>query len=207
MQEVEEREMPSLPSMPHFEDSQEQDPSSNYIDQDDDQDDSLQVYLSAPLHSTPTPSTHSNTNRFGSITRSTAHFANSIASRSSKSSRSENSSARKSQSLSRGESFEASVITSLPVIHPVDPTGHYEDDSILDDSDEFPDVHLPHPGSYMDEDDDLSLSDALQSVSRAGSPAPVLDPYEKATTAKKTYDISGAQIDAKVCSTLYLCFF
>jgi len=134
---VEGKDMPSLPSLPAFEDSADQSSESQ-------EDSIIDLGNPQPIHSTPAAfSSHTMTTiRAPSSTSSTARFAQSIASRSSKS----------ALSVSRGsvakqpqeDSFNISSIPSLPPDF-----GHDVVEEI---------------------DGDLDLSDALRSLSRPNSP-------------------------------------
>ncbi len=142
--------------------------------------------MASPVHSTPQVLSHlASTVRAPSSTSSTARFAQSLASRSSKS----------SMSLSRGfasasrqreeDSFDVSSIPSVPD----GPNESGEIDIRSSDQDtetSVPEVYLPPP---LDDNMDapFDLSDALQSLSRANSP----DPDDGQTPRKPSdYDYS-----------------
>ncbi|KAI0738429.1 hypothetical protein C8Q80DRAFT_243410 [Daedaleopsis nitida] len=160
IQADQDRDMPSLPSIPAFDDS-----ASPQFSMDDSSHDSSQedMQIASPIQSTPNVLSHmASTVRAPSSTSSAARFAQSIASRSSKS----------SISISRGmsaryrqePSFDISAIPSVPL---PDASGEMEIRSSDQDSENsVPEVYLP-PG---DEEPDLDLSEALQSVSRSNSP-------------------------------------
>lgn len=190
---VEDRDMPSLPSLPPFEDSAEIDQSSSEIDaalRDENLSD-----ISAPIHSTPAAiSSHTATStiRAKSSTSSTARFASSIASRSTKSSlalsaktNGSSNSARRSQ---RADSFDISSIPSLPDAKNAEPESN---DEWEEESNSVPDDHLP-PEDQIYGDQDLSLTDALQSLSRSSTPPdPSLgEEFQNEPTPKKHYEYS-----------------
>ncbi|KAF9006188.1 hypothetical protein BDQ17DRAFT_1389747 [Cyathus striatus] len=197
IEDLEGREMPSLPSMSLDDVSEEIDDMSSDVLQPSDSEGPLSR-LGSPVHSTPAASTHhtmASTIHPTSSTSSTARFAASLASRSTKSaglSSSRGSTTKKNQY----DSFDISMIPpSLPDIHHSyrtgDPShGMDEDDSAAS----VPDEHLPPPGEEQDievEGEGFSLSDALQPISRTGSPQqPPLDAFENNGTPKKTYDYS-----------------
>lgn len=182
---VEHRDMPSLPSLPPFEDSAEEDEDYD-VSQDEDHKISRDFMISA-IHSTPTTTTTHNTMTStlrGGSTSSTERFANSIASRSS---RATNSSPHDRSRVRAHMSFE---VPSLPTLGPTVATGPYSDDE--DEAGEskssVPEIYLP-----PEEDDDgvreLSLTDALESISRESSP-PLHYEITRQETPKKSYDIS-----------------
>ncbi|CDO73312.1 hypothetical protein BN946_scf185008.g74 [Trametes cinnabarina] len=156
------RDMPSLPSLPAFDDSAD----PHITTTDDGSEDEMQI--ASPIHSTPAAlSNAASTLRAPSSTSSTARFANSLASRSTK-----------SLSTSRGTApahvddggFDISSIHSLPDVHRqvADMDIHSSDQETEDSS--VPEAHLP-PALDDQLEAELDLSDALQSVSRSNSPA------------------------------------
>ncbi|KAI9064084.1 hypothetical protein FKP32DRAFT_1625808 [Trametes sanguinea] len=173
-----EQDMPSLPSLPAFDDSAD----PHITTSDDGSEDDMQI--ASPIHSTPAAlSNAASTIRAPSSTSSTARFAHSLASRSTK-----------SLSTSRGTapahadegSFDISSIPSLPDVHrqPEDMDFHSSDQQTEDSS--VPEAYLP-PTLDDNLEADLDLSDALQSVSRSNSPGP----GERETPRKKSdYDFS-----------------
>ena len=188
---IENRDMPSLPSLPPFEDSEDAQSQSDEELHD----------IATAVHSTPAASSHAaSTFRPASSTSSTARFAKSIALRSAKSSTGPDGAASpESASMARRkpflDSFDISRIPSLPKI----PTeaGHRlnESDSELEDA-----QHGGYPpaseDAFEDEDGDLSISDALQPISRSNSPAHA---YGKEKTPMKSYDYSlSLKSEAKV---------
>ncbi|KAJ7879992.1 hypothetical protein B0H14DRAFT_2708159 [Mycena olivaceomarginata] len=190
---IEDRDMPSLPSVPAFGDSEGEDDSLNQISnvRDADEVEEQLSNISAPMHSTPTASSHhASTMRAASSTSSASRFANSIA-RTSRSSTGR-SSARVSSRQSHPDSFDdVSAIPSLPDIRPERGTGHYSsEDEDLDfhqSKESVPDVYLPPEEDAEDEEPDLSLTDALESVSRTSSPQRF---SQEDATPKKNYDYS-----------------
>lgn len=204
IEEIEGRDMPSLPSLPPFEDSAEDPDELDELDYD--------LNLSSPLHSTPaTASMHNtaaSTIRPTSSTSSTARFANSIASRSTKSSLALSSSHRISSRRNHPDSFDISMIPSLPDINAEPGTTHFSYDETDEEisKDSVPDVYLPPEDGFDDHDGerDLSLTEALQSISQTGSPPYPMGSFEKDTTPKKNYDYSvSLKSEPKVRSCFY----
>ena len=189
IQDIEGQEMPSLPSLPPM----EEDSTDNHTETTDDLETSRET---DPIHSTPAAfSSHTNTmstikQPLALSAASSARFANSLASRSSKSamsaSGSRSSVSRQSaiyQPAHQQYSFDISMIPALPQPHEdADIRSNGQDTQSRDSS--AADVHLP-PLEATGLEDDLDLSDALQSVSRAGSPIEQYNP-----TPRKNYDYS-----------------
>ena len=180
--------MPSLPSLPPLEDSGE--PSLPSVSMD------LSIE-SNPLTSTPATFKSSNTAttiRPPGSAGSTARFAQSIASRSSKSSTGPTSISR-ANSIRFGqkyeESFDISPIPSLPNILSRDQLGDIEirssDQESQIDNHPVSNEYLPPVGVDTDHDNDLDLSDALRPVSRSNSPSPEIPGM---TAMQKKYDYS-----------------
>ncbi|KAF9240597.1 hypothetical protein BU15DRAFT_61277 [Melanogaster broomeanus] len=173
------REPSSLPSLPEFEHSMvpESEPDRTSTDEDND---------ILPVHSTPAAvSSHTVTStiRLQSSTSSTARFASSIASRSA--------SAKSSASRTYGrivqDSFDVSAITSLQ--HGSEGNTDPEDAPLVKSTNSVPETYLPPLES--DDAEDMSLVDALDSVSRASSPfSPELPPEEPTTKKGLKYDYS-----------------
>ena len=175
IQDIEGQEMPSLPSIPIMEDSADNQSESTDLDLSRESD---------PIHSTPAAfSSHQNT--VSTIKQplilsagSTQRFAQSIASRSSKSggmsasgSR-ENTARLKPQAAMQQSSFDISMIPSIP--HPPDDMEIRSSDQDTQSRDSsVGEVYLP-PTDGMD--DDLDITDALQSISRSGSPVEPVAP-------------------------------
>ncbi|KAM6497248.1 hypothetical protein JOM56_007721 [Amanita muscaria] len=178
---IENRDMPSLPSLPPFEDSDDGlrlEESSDILSQSDG---GLNDMATA-VHSTPAATSHGAlTFRAASSTSSTARFARSIASRSTRSSTDPASVVAGRRKSS--DSFDVSRIVSLPKIH-ID-SSHRSNETDSDMEDVHDGMLLPQEDQY--EDDDLSISDALRSISRSSSPAYA---YEKEKTPMKPYDYS-----------------
>ena len=179
-----EQDMPSLPSLPAFEDSAA--PSSvAESDHESSQDD---MQIASPIHSTPHVLSHiASTVRAPSSTSSTARFAHSLASRSSKSSLSVSRGLSATARMSVGhaeDSFDVSSIPSLPV--------RRDDSAELDIRSSDQDTHSSVPEDYLPPpiedivDADLDLSDALQSISRSNSPA--LEDRDTGETPRKKSD-------------------
>ncbi|KAF8630539.1 hypothetical protein AX15_002860 [Amanita polypyramis BW_CC] len=190
---IENRDMPSLPSLPPFEDSGDIGMESNdMLSTSDGELNDIELNdMATAVHSTPAASSHAaSTFRTASTSASnTARFARSIAPRSTKPligpsavipSRVLSASQRKS-SL---DSFDISRVPSIPKIHTE--AGHHSDEVDSDVEDSHHDVYLPVAEDHF-EDEDLSISDALQSVSRSSSPA---YGYGKERTPIKSYDYS-----------------
>ena len=172
-----EREPSSLPSLPEFEHSVVPgDTESDHTTTDDDNE-------PLPVHSTPAATSSHNataTIRFRSSTSSIVRFATSIASRSA----SVKSSALRSFGRVARDSFDVSAITSLPndSEENTDP-----EDPLEKSANSVPEAYLPPPGS--DEAEDMSLVDALESVSRASSPL-LPEPLPPEPTPKKKNGLS-----------------
>lgn len=196
IQDNEGQDMPSLPSLPAFEDSGE------HETEDTDEDEDV-LPNSLPLQSTPAVSAHyksASTIRPPSSTSSTARFARSIISRSSKSSlNSSRGNNTRQQSLPPEESFDISAIPRLPnASSHLDFADIRSSDQESDGSIEElnPDLYLPG----VIEDDDLDITDALASVSRSNSPAPNIEPTPK----KSKYDYSmSLKSEPRVSTVLF----
>ncbi|KAL1747869.1 hypothetical protein HDZ31DRAFT_72004 [Schizophyllum fasciatum] len=184
IQDGEERDMPSLPSLPAFEDSAMVDPDTSSHHEDESSDNLSNILT--PVTSTPAPtnSHHTASTIYGhSATASATRFANSIRS-SNRSSRSSLAGFMSSKSISRippqHESFDVSAIPSLPA-------PERSDDEEDESGDSVPNAYLPPQDTQHEDDyDDLSITDALRSVSRSGSPPfPARDYRDEATPKKK----------------------
>ncbi|KAI0629313.1 hypothetical protein C8Q77DRAFT_319706 [Trametes polyzona] len=194
IQADQERDMPSLPSLPAFDDSA--DPQTIL-----DQSSETEMVIASPIHSTPAVlSRAGSTIRAPSSTSSTARFAHSLASRSTKS----------SLSVSRGsgharppdDSFDISSIPTLPNTRdPHEDIDIRSSDQETEDS-SVPEAYLP-PTLDDNEEPDLDLSDALQSISRSNSPGL----GDRETPRKKSeYDYSmSLRSEPKVGSSLDGC--
>ncbi|KAG6902546.1 hypothetical protein C0995_014935 [Termitomyces sp. Mi166 len=192
---VEDRDMPSLPSLPGFEDSNDPDPLGEPSDLDDDLKD-----ISPPVTSTPAPAsshyTVTSTIRPSSSTSSTARFASSIASRSTKSLLQGPASSRGTPSYSRKdrrESFDISRIPSLPDISAESWVGQESEENTDDEpsKDSVPDVYLPPEHADEEEEKrDISFTNDLQPIDRTGSPRYSSKSIEHSGTPKKDYDYS-----------------
>ncbi|KAH0836767.1 hypothetical protein J3R83DRAFT_8515 [Lanmaoa asiatica] len=175
-----EREPSSLPSLPGFDHSIIPDTESDQTTTDDD-------HELLPVHSTPAAASSHNataTIRLQSSTSSTVRFATSIASRSA----SVKSSVSRSFGRVAQKSFDVSAITSLP--HDSEENTDPEDPPERS-TNSVPEAYLPPPES--DEAEDMSLVDALESLSRASSPlSPELPPPQQPIPKKKgvPYDYS-----------------
>ena len=190
-----EREPSSLPSLPGFEHSVVPDTESDHTTTDDDNE-------LLPVHSTPAAASSHNataTIRLQSSTSSTVRFATSIASRSA--------SVKSSGSRSFGHvvprSFDVSAITSLP--HDSEENTDPEDPPEKS-TNSVPEAYLPPPES--DEAEDMSLVDALESVSRASSPLSP-EPLPQEPTSKKNglpYDYSISLRSEPQVSLLLACY-
>ncbi|KZT69318.1 hypothetical protein DAEQUDRAFT_745317 [Daedalea quercina L-15889] len=182
IESVEGRDMPSLPSLPAFDDSEDDPESDINAEPSDESPDIL------PVHSTPALSSQTQTTiRAPSSTSSTARFAQSIASRSSKSALS--ASGVSAIKLPPEGSFDVSRIPSLPDVH----GAHADDDDFdLRSSDqETEESSLPKSppldprSASQGFDRDLDLSEALRSISRPNSPQ-----EHGVPTPQKPYDYS-----------------
>ncbi|KAL4062577.1 hypothetical protein J3A83DRAFT_4109663 [Scleroderma citrinum] len=175
-----EREPPSLPSLPEFEYSVAPETVSNQTSTKDEDNEIL------PVHSTPialSSNNHILTAKLQSSTSSTARFATSIASRSV----SAKSSASHTYTRNQQESFNISAITSLP--HSSDENVDSDEAPLSKSANSVPEVYLPPVEA--DEGEDMSLVDALESVSRSSSPLPPEFLSEAATPKKGLkYDYS-----------------
>jgi len=199
---VENNDMPSLPSLPPFEDSAEAEDSHEPTRNDDDhQFDEDFDSLISPLHSTPTSTHHTVTSTVNgpSSTSSTARFAHSIASRSNKSLTA--SSRGTSTRRNRHESFEIPSLPQIPAAaahrYGTDEEGEEEEQ---EESKSVPDVYLPPPDDEDDQDREFSLTDALQSLSRSSSPPFIPETFSREETPKKNYDFSmSLKSEPKVC--------
>ena len=189
IEEIEGQDMPSLPSLPAFEDSEDQ-PASPSESAELSQE-------SSPYTSTPATFKGSNTmatiQPSGSV-GSNARFAQSIASRSSKSSIGPSASRASVGRLALkhdSESFDISLIPSLPHVLPRDQLNDLEvrssDQESHSDHRSVADAYLPPVGRETDRDVDLDLSEALRPISRSNSPGPDLP---GATPMSKKYDYS-----------------
>lgn len=201
IQAVEGQDMPSLPEVPAFEDSADADPSSSRLlpqeSDDTTDDDDLLHTIPSTRHSTPGASQYGSTVRpFGSA-HSTPRFVNSFGS-------------RKSFVASPGFGFRASPRDSLGTnkVSPnprIDLAVDADDDDISghdlgqESKSSVPDVYLPPPDD--EDEDDISISDALQSVSRASSPAPFAsDAFDEDESPKEDNDLSGSvKFEVNVC--------
>lgn len=206
---VEDRDMPSLPSLSLSDEDSVDAETAMQNDYDDQFEEDLES-ISSRIHSTPRSMHHTitSTTRHPSSTSSTARFAHSLASRSSKSSVAlSNSSSRDMPTRrSQHDSFE---VPSLPRIQPDNVTSHYQEDADEESKSSVPDVYLPPPDEEDDDLDrksDLSMTNALESVSRTGSPPPISpEAMEHQETPKKNYDYSiSLKSEPKVSTeTLY----
>ncbi|KAI6164552.1 hypothetical protein EDD17DRAFT_1755066 [Pisolithus thermaeus] len=159
-----EQEPSSLPSLPGFEHSMVPETTS---DQSSSEDDNLEL----PVHSTPVAlSSHTATTitaKLHSSTSSTARFATSVASR----------------------SVSAKSSASQAYIRKPQDTRHPEEEPFSQSANSVPEVYLP-PAEAAD-GEDMSLVDALESISRSSSPLPPDFPTEEQTPKKGLkYDYS-----------------
>ena len=182
---VQDREMPSLPSLPSFDDSlyDGNTPSRIIEESEDDLNDSFGD-ISLPVHSTPATSNHTaaTTIRPPLSAASTARFAHSIASRSSKSSIGPTALSR-----SQKDSFDITEIPSLSVI-PKERSSFGRDYQDEHDQIEEPDIFIQSRDGDPPGNQEYSISDALQSVSRSSTPP--LPHLSKNETPKKAFDYS-----------------
>lgn len=185
------RDMPSLPSLPAFDDSA--DPQT-ILDQSSEDD----MPIASPIHSTPAALSYASTIRAPSSTSSTARFAHSLAA---------SRSVKSSMSVSRGSapvpppqaSFDISAIPSLPGTRdPLEDMDIHSSDQETEGS-SVPEAYLP-PALDDNADPDFDLSDALQSISRSNSPVP----GDRETPRRKSeYDYSiSLRSEPQVCLEL-----
>ncbi|EPQ56284.1 hypothetical protein GLOTRDRAFT_115600 [Gloeophyllum trabeum ATCC 11539] len=186
IQAVENEEMPSLPSLPVFEDSAASDSQSESQDDANDSGDFL------PIHSTPAVSSvHGATRstiRPPSSTSSTQRFANSIASRSTATKSALSVSRASSSHRQDQDSFDVSIIPSIPNVTREAAERDMEEEDVAERHRNFK-SGAATSNAEEDELQDLSLSDALEPVSRSNSPRPTHAPSGK-PTPKKNYDYS-----------------
>jgi len=194
---VQDREMPSLPSLPSFDESEDEEEAATSrvipeeSEEDDDDFNSL-ANISTPITSTPAPN-HSHTAALHShlSTASTVKFAYSIASRSNKSSIGP-------VTKSKKDSFD---ITDIPSLSAIPRDGATFDKDFEDDisRDVGPRIYSPSRSEEMP--NEYSISEALQSVSRSNSPPHTLS--AKAGTPKRNFDYEESlKSDSKVCILL-----
>ncbi|KAJ3512287.1 hypothetical protein NLJ89_g3604 [Agrocybe chaxingu] len=163
---IEEQDMPSLPSLPPFEDSTGEDELQNaeINDMDNEESGDNMETMSTRIHSTPASTHHTLTSTFRApgSSSSTARFAQSIESRSNKSLTGPLSVRGMPSRRSHHDSFE---VPSLPHIEPAAATGHYseETDEDMESRSSVPEVYLPPEEDENPdrEDRDFSLTDAL----------------------------------------------
>lgn len=195
---IEDRDMPSLPSLPLFEDSVEAETVMHH-DYDDQFQEDLNS-ISSHIHSTPPSVHHTITSiaRPPSSTSSTARFAHSLVSRSSKSSVAlSNPSRGISTRRNQHDSFE------VPTLHKIQPANITSLEGEEEESkSSVPDVYLPPPDDEdedLDRKSDMSITDALDSVSLTSSPPFSSEAMERQETPKKNYDYSiSLKSDPKV---------
>ncbi|KAF5351346.1 hypothetical protein D9758_008042 [Tetrapyrgos nigripes] len=171
-------DMPSLPSVPGFDDSGEDFNLSDALDLDDS---AINPNGPIPIHSTPAAASHHSSRRSSiraaSSTSSASRFANSIAKLSNTGSINSRRLSTRPSSPST-DSFDISAIPSLPPgEEPYRGTSYFsgamDEDAEEDEEskDSIPERYLPKETGEED-DQDASLSDALESISRATSPFP-----------------------------------
>lgn len=190
-----EQEPPSLPSLPGFEHSMAPETTSDHSSSEDSN-------LVLPVHSTPvslSSHTTATTAKLHSSTSSTARFATSVASRSV----SAKSSASQAYIKYPQESFDVSAITSLP--HNSEDSAPPDEGLLSQRVNSIPEIYLPPVEA--DDGEDMSLVDALESVSRSSSPLPPDFPAEEPTPKKGLkYDYSvSLRTEPKVCLHTWVC--
>ncbi|KAF6761741.1 hypothetical protein DFP72DRAFT_629781 [Ephemerocybe angulata] len=181
---VQDKEMPSLPSLPGFDDdSLDEGPTPSRVidDESDNFEDSLGD-ISSPIQSTPATSNRTQTTAMHAplSAASTARFAHSLASRSSRSSIGPTTKTQK-------DSFDITEIPSLSAI-PREYSSfrsHFEERK---SKTEEPGIYLPPRDDEVAGDNEYSISDALQSVSRSSTPP--LPIASKNNPPKTKYDYS-----------------
>jgi hypothetical protein len=183
---IEHRDMPSLPSLPPFEDSEIQEDESQGPAQGEGEEviENSRI-MSSPMQSTPSTQfniTSSQRRSSTTITNSsTARFAHSIASRSNKSSGG-------ITTKSKSDSFDA---PSLPVIYPT-AIDHDSDEEGIESRSSVPDIYLPPEGDEEQQESapNFSLGDALESISREGSPPLLPEVSLEGTPKNYGYSVS-----------------
>lgn len=214
---VEDQDMPSLPSVPAFEDSVDADLLTSQVlpqDSDEQTDDDDFDNFPSPKQSTPAASQHTATIRALSSINSTARFSNSAESR--RSSFGLGGSSSTGSRTSHRNSNGLRHIPSLPKFNSGNSVKQRTDFSLSEDEEEriIPDIYLPQSGdniAHRSDEQEFSITDALQSISRTGSPPPFdVDAFEDDGTPKKHYDYSvSLKSEPKVCTFLvlmpYLC--
>ena len=180
----EQNDMPSLPDVPTFEDSNDVNATTT-----SEESHHSAFHPASPLQSTPAPPSNQTTIRLQSSTSSSTRFAQSIASRASRS----------------GSGFSSSIGSvskrSPPSISMQRPEISFDDISAIP-SYKQPDVaRVDGAGVDADEDglgDDMSLEDALQPSNRSGSPFPL---EGLAGNGNSKYSYSGSlRSEPKVCT-------
>jgi hypothetical protein len=196
--------MPSLPSLPHFDDDEEEgdNSESRHSLRLSDPSQSVQHHLdqsfgqeSLPLTSTPAAFSHhtvASTILAPSSTSSAARFAASLVSRSTSGKSAISGTSTKISHKKDDPSFDASGIPQLP-------DGQYdgfEQEAFSDEESSVDIPSVPHHSrgegivdDYGD-NDALSLMDALESVSRTSSPYPLDEGPLDEGPSKKKYDYS-----------------
>ncbi|KAJ3717958.1 hypothetical protein C8R42DRAFT_724167 [Lentinula raphanica] len=169
------RDMPSLPSVPNFDDSAEisissDDPQPYRGEHESDEEPSF-GRMGSPIHSTPAASTHhASTIRATSSTSSTTRFANSLVRSGRSSMAHSNLSRAASARLNHSDSFDVSAIPSLPAdeLDQRSFSGETEDD-LMGSRESAPDEYISdRQKANLEGEDvnlDLSLTDALESIS------------------------------------------
>ncbi|KXN84255.1 hypothetical protein AN958_12828 [Leucoagaricus sp. SymC.cos] len=189
---VEGQDMPSLPSVPALSDSEAEPLTSRVLPQDSDENTDEDDDVPSPRHSTPAGSSQYNATIRPFSANTTPRLANSIGSR-----RSFTLARSIGSQRSKQDSFSIVKMPSLPRTNVT--TGNAQDSSSDHDLEEqskssVPEVYLPPPEDDDELDgEDLSIANALQSVSRSNSPAPfAVDAFEDDGTPKKNYDFSAS---------------
>ncbi|KAJ3782678.1 hypothetical protein GGU10DRAFT_389676 [Lentinula aff. detonsa] len=167
------RDMPSLPSVPGFDDSAEISLSSDDL-QSSRQEHELEEepsfgHIHSPIHSTPAASSHhASTIRATSSTSSTTRFANSLA-RSGRSSLAHSSVSRMvSTRQIHPDSFDVSAIPSLPEEDIEHHLSDETDDHLIGSRESAPEDYISDRQKTKLEEEadfDVSLTDALESIS------------------------------------------
>lgn len=180
----EKNDIPSLPEVPAFEDSN--DANATTTSEESHQ---SGFHPTSPLQSTPAPPSNQNTIRLQSSTSSSSRFAQSLVSRASRSGSAFSSSAG---SLSKRSRLSASTQRS---------GNSFDDVSVIPSHPQSNMVGADEAGVGVGEDDledDLSLAEALQPPSRGGSPFP-LEGVAGSGHSKYSYSVS-LKSEPKVCT-------
>jgi hypothetical protein len=184
----EQNDMPSLPEVPAFEDSNDVNVTTT-----SEEDHQSAFHPTSPIQSTPAPPSNQNTIRLQSSASSSTRFAQSIASRASRSGSAFSSS---TGSLSR---------RSRPSISTQEPEISFDDISAIPSYQQPNMAGVDEAGVDVGEDDlddDAAMAEELQPPNRSGSPFP-LEGLAGNGNTKYNYSVS-LRSEPKVCTVLRL---